>query len=128
MFHVPEPLTGEHAGALHHHAVVEEAHEDERDRKLHDSVKGLKEEDSVEPDGELEQEGADLQQVAHDNRDEQRTECLEHVTHHAQPDVFVMRNAHEEGHLENRRLSSSDRQRRLRNGRSNERFRSNLCC
>lgn len=84
---------------------MEEADEDERDRKLHDSVESLEEEDCVESNGELKEERSDLQQITHDECDEQWTECLEHVTHHTETNMLVVRNDHEKRYLENGRLT-----------------------
>jgi len=84
---------------LHHHAIVEEADEDEGNGELHDSVKGLEEEDGVESYWKLQQKCAYLEQVTHHDGDEKRTERLEHVSHQTQSDVLVMRHATQQRHF-----------------------------
>lgn len=102
--HHSEPVPGEEPGLLHHHAVVEEADEDEGNGELHDSVKGLEEEDGVESYWKLQQKGAYFQQVTHHYSDQKRTERLEHVSHQTQSDVLVMRHATQQRHFEYRTL------------------------
>ncbi len=94
MRHVPDPVLGQNSRSLHHHSIVEEANKNERDGKLHDAVKGLEEKDGVEPDWELQKERTDLEQVTHNNRNQEWTESLKHISHQAQPDMFVVRHTH----------------------------------
>ena len=101
------------ATALHHHSIVEETHKHKRDGELHDSIESLEEEDRVESDRELQQEGTDLEEVSHHNRNQQRTKRLEQVSHQTQTNVLVVGDAAEQRDLKDRALFGRQQQGRL---------------